>query len=164
MEMLVTVFATFMVITALLTYYKWHVPAFFFMGVSGLLILCGAAVPILGLAKDIVIGLGVVGLGWGFARALTVDNQQLRDFHILELLSNRKPDRSESLSVQAKPKQVSLRESLISAAILILVGAVLWYARPAHSPSAYIFLLFGVQLGVAALTFLGQKTGTGGTG
>lgn len=157
MEMLVTIFATFMVIMALLTYHKRHVPAFFYMGLGGLLILCEAGVPILGLAKDIVIGLGVAGLGWGFARALTIDNQQLSDFSVVELFTNPKPDRSKSLSTSVRPRQVSRRESLICAAVLILAGLVLWYARPAYSTSAYIFLLFGVQLVVAALIFLGQK-------
>ncbi len=146
-----------MVIMALFTSRKTQIPAFFYMGIGGLVILCVAAVPNLRLAKDIVIGLGLFSLGWGFARALTVDNQQLSNLSIFRLFPKQWRSRFESPPTSARPSRSSRKESLIGAVGLVLAGLALWYLRPGYSTSAYIFLLFGVQLLAAALIFLGQK-------
>ena len=157
MEMVAPIFAVFMVIWALFVHRRRNIPAFFYMGTGGLLALCEAEVPILKVYKEIAIGLGLFAFGWGFARAVTIDSQRSRDFRILELFPGRRRDQSEPPVTPTRPSRVKRSEGLISAVALILAGLVLWYIRSAYSNLSYIFLLFGLQLLVASLIFLGRK-------
>jgi len=146
MDTMITILALAMVIGSLYFYKKNGIPALFYMGLGGLVALCGVTPRVFNIELDYIVALGLVVFGWGFARTLTVDGLLLNE---LKFPGPRKLYRIGTSS----PREVTRRTALIGSLGLILIGVILLYFA-SRITSGYIFLLFGLELLVASFALL----------
>ncbi len=135
-----------MVIGSLHFYKKNGISALFYMGLGGLVALCGVTPSVFSVELHYITAMGLVVFGWGFARTLTVDGQLLNQ---TKFPGPRNLYRIGSSS----PREVTRRTALIGSLGLIFIGLILLYFA-SRSTSGYIFVLFGLELLVACFVFL----------
>jgi len=150
-EYTITLVAGLLVLTALLAYLKTHVRADFYLGTGGLLMLFGAVATVLPPNyNNGLIGFGLLLLGWGFARSLTIDNDQLNRLNFVGLFSGK-------FGQIRKPKLTSRSDALIASSILVVAGLICWFFKSSYRTVAYIFILFGLEALVATFLFMKRK-------
>lgn len=152
-QSVITLLASLLVLGSLIVYFKTRVRANFYMGMGGLLALCGVLVTILpSNYKNILIVFGLLLLGWGFARSLTIDNDQMNKLRLLRLFSGK-------YGVAREPKRVTRRDGITGSGILLFSGLIVWLVQPSYRTTAYIFILFGLQVLFATFLFLKREEG-----
>jgi hypothetical protein len=145
-----------------LLFYRSRLPAFFYCAIGGAAVLCEAGISALGFSTDILLYMGFLFLGWGFARAVTVDRQRLHQMNVCSVLLGIHFKVARPESSLADVKGVELRDTLVNSAILLCSGLILSVFQFFGSTVGYIFILLGIQILIAHFVYFGLPRQLGG--
>jgi hypothetical protein len=145
---------------SLLAYYRTRIKSLLYMGIGGMVVLCGWIVDSLNSPKGLPLVLfsaGIFLLGWGLSRGLTIDSVLLKQYRKVEF-ANWILCRNLSGSVAQGEHPLPSSGNGITLALLMFFAAMLmWFVWPHRIVSTLIFMLFGVQIMMASLIYLKKK-------
>lgn len=135
---------------ALAAYFRTHISALLFFAIAG----CLVAGPLIRtLLGDLTLAtLGIVCVGWGYARAFTVDRGLLARWRA-------------GAVTRAQPESAGFSQPLSFARLLVVVGAhfvaalALAYIDPRQGLAALALALLGTEMLIAYFAYFGLRRG-----